>query len=482
MNRDGQLLFGYAHEGSQRAFEELVSRHIDAVYASARRQVRDSGLAEDITQAVFLMLASKAKSLRADVLLSAWLMTATWYACRNALRRERRRKIHEARAATMMPATVGTDVGAALDVEPVLDRALQSLKEADRAAVVMHYLQGRDFEEVAAALQTTAEGARKRVERAVAKLRTKFAQAGVEIAPAAMAPFLHDAATIRAPAELAKKVGAAATTGAAAVIAAAAVAAMNATKAKLAALAIGSVMAVGGIAVLIPLLVGGGAPSRTHGQRIMSIAEANAPRDVLIKLAEAVRAGDDVEARKCVDVSDPAYVDFIDEGAESIRLTARFKRTFRARFGDEAADALPEFIRPEWVPADAAVTFTASDRAIVAVPKPNAPTTSQMALGATWDTPMVKVGGEWKVQLQSIQWWNQGIRLTPKLATELARMNNDVCRRAIEQMEAGAFEKPEEARKFFGDGVRASLLTVVTKMQASTQPASTRPLTRNTTN
>ncbi len=240
MNRDGELLFEYAHEGSQRAFAELVSRHVDAVYASARRQVRDSALAEDITQAVFLMLASKAKSLRADVLLSAWLMTATWYACRNALRRERRRKIHETRAATMTPVTVETPVGAELDVEPVLDQALQGLKEADRAAVVMHYLQGRDFEEVAAALQTTAEGARKRVERAVAKLRTKFAQAGVEMAPAAMAPKLHAAATIRAPAELAKKVGAAITAGAAAaavaVIATAALAAMNATKTKLAAL------------------------------------------------------------------------------------------------------------------------------------------------------------------------------------------------------------------------------------------------------
>ena len=41
------------------------------------------------------------------------------------------------------------------------------------------------------------------------------------------------------------------------------------------------------------------------------------------------------------------------QAEESIRLTAQFKRTFRRVFGDAAADELPEYVRPENVPADA---------------------------------------------------------------------------------------------------------------------------------
>src|SRR4051812_1958500 len=69
MTRDAELLSLFVRDHSQAAFSELVSRHINAVYASARRQARDPGLAEDVTQAVFLMLAKKATSLKEDVLL-----------------------------------------------------------------------------------------------------------------------------------------------------------------------------------------------------------------------------------------------------------------------------------------------------------------------------------------------------------------------------------------------------------------------------
>jgi len=209
----------------------------------------------------------------------------------------------------------------------------------------------------------------------------------------------------------------------------------------------------------------------------MSAAEAAAPRDVLIKLAAAVRAGDGQEARKYADTSDPAYLSFIDRAAESIPLAAQFKRSYRRIFGDVAADALPALVRPDNVPADAPVTII-GDHATVSLPTRNAPTVQQMNLGPTWDVPMVKIAGAWKVQVQSLQWWSQGIPLPPEFAAELARLDNDVCRRATQAMEAGQFAKPEDARKFVGDGVRASLKTVVDKWRASTHPSSRSASTR----
>ena len=57
---DMALLREYAARNSEAAFEELVTRRIGFVYSAALRQVRDPHLAEEITQAVFIILAQKA--------------------------------------------------------------------------------------------------------------------------------------------------------------------------------------------------------------------------------------------------------------------------------------------------------------------------------------------------------------------------------------------------------------------------------------
>ena len=57
---DLALLREYAAQNSESAFAELVSRRVDFVYSAALRQVRDPHLAEEITQAVFILLAVNA--------------------------------------------------------------------------------------------------------------------------------------------------------------------------------------------------------------------------------------------------------------------------------------------------------------------------------------------------------------------------------------------------------------------------------------
>ena len=93
---DTQLLSDFARTGSQSAFAQLVRRHINLVYGAARRQVGgDCHLADDITQAVFMILAKKAASVRSGAVLPAWLISTTRYAASNARALESRRRRHE---------------------------------------------------------------------------------------------------------------------------------------------------------------------------------------------------------------------------------------------------------------------------------------------------------------------------------------------------------------------------------------------------
>ncbi len=98
MNPDMDLVREYLTGRSEQSFERLVSRHIALVYSSALRQVRDPNLAEEITQAVFIILARKAASLSPKTILPGWLYRTTRFTAANALRTRATRQRYEQEA------------------------------------------------------------------------------------------------------------------------------------------------------------------------------------------------------------------------------------------------------------------------------------------------------------------------------------------------------------------------------------------------
>src|SRR5688572_11513655 len=94
---DLELLRGYACDGDEAAFAVLVERHAPWVFAAARRRLGDDHLADDATQATFMLLAAKAGRLAGSGRrsLAGWLFHAMHFACARVRRTRARQARHD---------------------------------------------------------------------------------------------------------------------------------------------------------------------------------------------------------------------------------------------------------------------------------------------------------------------------------------------------------------------------------------------------
>lgn len=208
-----QLLADYVATGSETAFRELVSRYVDLVYSAAVRLVNgDTHLAEDVTQTVFADLARLARSLSREVMLGGWLHRHTCFVASNMMRSERRRQARE-RQAVEMNAMEDHPAASLASVAPVLDDAINQLGPEERAAILLRFFEQNDFAAVGAALGSTEEAARKRVQRALDKLEVLLKRRGVALSAGALAAGLGAEAVTALPAGLAVTISAAALAG-----------------------------------------------------------------------------------------------------------------------------------------------------------------------------------------------------------------------------------------------------------------------------
>jgi RNA polymerase sigma factor (sigma-70 family) len=206
---DQQLLLDYTESKSESAFAELVRRHIALVYSAALRMVRDTHLAQDVTQGVFLALAKNSQQLANHAVLSGWMHRTSRNIAAQTVRTDVRRRAREQEAAAMDELLPANPDPLWENVAPHLDNAVGDLNEADREALLLRYFERKSAAEIGQIFGISNEAAQKRVSRAVERLRESLAQRGVTVGATALVALIGANAVHAVPAGLALAMSAA---------------------------------------------------------------------------------------------------------------------------------------------------------------------------------------------------------------------------------------------------------------------------------
>ena len=202
-SQDSELLRRYAREKSDAAFAALVARHVNMVYSAALRKTGNPAAAQEITQAVFVILAQKANRLLPHPALSGWLYQTTRLTAANFLRTEIRRTRRE-QEAYMQSLSRQTEPELWTQIMPLLEDAMGDLGEKDRNALALRFFEGKTFQEIGTAFRVSENAARKRTDYALEKLRAYFFKRGVTSTTGSIAAAISANSVHAAPAMLAK--------------------------------------------------------------------------------------------------------------------------------------------------------------------------------------------------------------------------------------------------------------------------------------
>ncbi len=145
-------------EGRREAYEDIIDAHYASIYRLLLFLTRDASLAEDMTQEVFASAWAAIEGFRGDASVKTWLRRIAYNLFLDAQRR-RTRDASLAGKTSEDEAGVAADPLSRIMTEEHLGRmyrALDRLEDQDRAILLLHYLDGLSYREMARILHQPA--------------------------------------------------------------------------------------------------------------------------------------------------------------------------------------------------------------------------------------------------------------------------------------------------------------------------------------
>ena len=186
-----QVLVSRFKNGDQSAFDEMVSRYWDRIYAMVHQLLRNQQDAEEVTQDAFIRAHRGLGNFRGDSAFSTWLYQIATNLARNRYwywwRRKRDKSISldapvseegNATLAELLPADLETPEDATVTQELVDNVALsmERLGAKHREILILRNVKNLSYEEIAVILNISVGTVKSRIARARESLRAKLGE------------------------------------------------------------------------------------------------------------------------------------------------------------------------------------------------------------------------------------------------------------------------------------------------------------------
>ncbi len=159
--------------GDRAAFNQIVRDNQERVYWVIRRMVRDHDEALDIAQDVFIKAYQKLDSFRGDAKIFTWLYRIAVNLSLNHVRKSRLRSFFSLSDADSDLVRDDSDPGQQVEnseMRGLIDRAIETLPEKQRAVFVLRYFEELPYEEISTILKTSTGGLKANYHHAVRKI------------------------------------------------------------------------------------------------------------------------------------------------------------------------------------------------------------------------------------------------------------------------------------------------------------------------
>ena len=159
---DDKSLVRAAQRGDMAAFEELVARHRDRIYARAYSMMRNEEEAVDLSQEAWVKGWQRLRQFQGDSSFGTWMTRVVINLCLDQLRKQKRQRTESIEAMSeesggverQMPVvtvnpTAGLERG---ELRQRIDRAMGQLSYEHRTVLVLHEFEDMEYKEIAKAM------------------------------------------------------------------------------------------------------------------------------------------------------------------------------------------------------------------------------------------------------------------------------------------------------------------------------------------